>query len=105
MVEEASAGAAVAVAADVFYYLLVIYFLTLWARFALDLARAFLRGWRPRGAGLVAAETVYAVTDPPIKMFRRVLPPVRFGAIGLDFAWPLTLLATLVCMYLAQAFI
>ena len=42
----------------------------------------FNREWRPKGAGLVAAEVVYTVTDPPIKLFRRFIPPLRVGAIA-----------------------
>lgn len=37
-------------------------------------------------------ELVYSITDPPIKMFRRVLPPIRLGQISLDLGWILTML-------------
>ena len=89
------------VVANVVYYLLLVYFLVMWARFALDLVRALRREWRPRGAGLVAAEGVYLLTDPPIKLLRRILPPVRFGAVGLDFAWPVTMLVVMILMYVS----
>jgi YggT family protein len=91
---------AVAIIASIVYYLLLIYFLTMWARFVLDLVRALRRSWRPRGAGLVAAEAVYTVTDPPIRLFRRLLPPVSFGAVALDFGWPLTMLCVVILMYI-----
>jgi YggT family protein len=94
----------VTIIASVVYYLLLIYFLTMWARFVLDLVRALRHSWRPRGAGLVAAESVYTVTDPPIKLFRRLLPPVSFGPIGLDFGWPLTMLCVVILMYLTGIF-
>ena len=95
---------AVAIVATVVYYLLLIYFLTMWARFVLDLVRALRRGWRPRGVGLVAAECVYTVTDPPIRLFRRLLPPVSFGPVALDFGWPLTMLCVVILMYVAGIF-
>lgn len=95
---------ALAIVFSIVYYLLLIYFLTMWARFVLDLVRALRRGWRPRGAGLVAAEAVYTVTDPPIKLFRRLLPPVSFGPIGLDFGWPITMLCVVILMYVAGLF-
>jgi YggT family protein len=95
---------AVNVVASVVYYVLLIYFLTMWARFVLDLVRAVRRGWRPRGAGLVAAEAVYTVTDPPIRLFRRVLPPVSFGPVALDFGWSLAMLCCVIFMYIAAAF-
>ncbi|WP_245979722.1 YggT family protein [Gryllotalpicola protaetiae] len=95
---------ALAIVASIVYYLLLIYFLTMWARFVLDLVRALRRGWRPRGAGLIAAEVVYTLTDPPIRLFRRLLPPVSFGQIGLDFGWPITMLCVVILMYVAGLF-
>ena len=35
---------------------------------------------------------VYTITDPPIKFFRRFIPPLRVGAIAIDFAFALTML-------------
>lgn len=93
----------VSLIASVVYYLLLIYFFLLWARFVIDLVRAFRRSWRPRGLGLVLAEIMYAVTDPPIKMFRRLLPAVSLGPVALDFGWSLTLLATIIAMYIVVA--
>jgi YggT family protein len=94
----------VQVLATVVYYLLLIYFLTMWARFVLDLVRAIRRDWRPRGVALVAAEAVYTVTDPPIRLFRRLLPPLSLGPIALDFGWPITMLCCVILMYVASAF-
>jgi YggT family protein len=56
------------------------------------------REWRPRGAGLVAAEVVYTVTDPPIRTLRRFIPPLRVGAIAIDFAFALTMLLCFVLL-------
>ena len=84
--------------ASIAYYALLLFFLLMWARFVLDLAQSFSRGWRPRGALLVLAEITYTVTDPPIKAVRRVLPPVRLGSVALDFGWSLIMLAVVVLM-------
>jgi YggT family protein len=91
----------VMVIATVAYYLLLLYFLAMWARFILDLARNFARQWRPRGAVLVIAEVVFTVTDPPIRLVRRLLPPVRLGGIALDFAWSFVMLAVIILMFIA----
>jgi YggT family protein len=91
----------VMVIATVVYYLLLLYFLAMWARFILDLARNFARQWRPRGAVLVIAEVVFTVTDPPIRLVRRLLPPVRLGGIALDFAWSFVMLAVIILMFIA----
>ena len=77
----------------------------MWARFVLDLARAFARNWRPRGLGLVLAEAVFSVTDPPIKLVRRVIPPLRIGGAALDFAWTIVMLATVILISVSLRFV
>jgi len=77
----------------------------MWARLVLDLARTFAREWRPRGALLVLAEVVFTVTDPPVKLVRRVIPPLRVGGIALDFAWTIVLLACLLLVSIIVGFI
>ena len=72
--------------------LLLIYILLLLARLVMEYIPLFNRQWRPRGVGLVLAEIVFTVTDPPIKLFRRVIPPLRLGTIAIDFGFPLTML-------------
>ena len=41
-----------------------------------------LRDFEPSGALAAVFEAVYTVTDPPIKFFDRLVPPVRFGNVG-----------------------
>jgi YggT family protein len=72
--------------------LLLIYVFVMLARMVLDFMPLLNREWRPRGAGLIAAELVYTVTDPPIRLFRRFIPPLRFGPVAFDLAFSLTLL-------------
>ena len=70
-----------------------LYLLILFARVALDLVMALSRGWRPRGALAAAAEIVFLLTDPPVKLVRRVIPPVRLGALALDLGFIIVMLA------------
>ena len=42
------------------------------------------RGWTPRGIALVLVESVYFVTDPPLKLLRSFIKPMRMGAVSLD---------------------
>ncbi|TFB84672.1 YggT family protein [Cryobacterium luteum] len=77
------------------------YFLVLWGRFIIDLVRGVNRAWRPQGVLLVAVEVVYTLTDPPVRFFRRLIPPLRIGPIALDFGFTLTMLCTIVGMSLA----
>jgi YggT family protein len=94
-------GSLVAVIATVVYFLLLLYFFTMWGRFVLDLVRTIRRGWRPRGALLVVAEIVYTVTDPPIRFFRRLIPPLRLGGVALDFGWSIVMLIVIILMSIA----
>ncbi len=87
--------------AGIFYFALLAYFFVMWARFIVDLAQNFSRNWRPRGFGLVVAEIVYTLTDPPIRAVRRVVPPFRIGPAALDFSWSIVMLVVIVLMYIA----
>ncbi len=72
--------------------LLLIYILVMFVRLILEYIPLFNREWRPQGFGLVLAELTYTVTDPPIKLFRRFIPPIRLGPVAIDLAFPLTML-------------
>ncbi len=89
--------------AGIAYFVLLTYFFVLWARFLFDLAQNFSRGWRPKGFGLVVAEIVFTLTDPPIKAVRKIVPPFRIGVAALDFSWSIVMLLVIVLMYLSLA--
>ncbi|CAB5038386.1 unannotated protein [freshwater metagenome] len=67
--------------------MLQIYVLVLIARIVLDYVFMFARQWRPRGFVLVIVEGVFSLTDPPIRLLRRVIPPLRLGGVSLDLAF------------------
>ncbi|WP_343038017.1 YggT family protein [Arthrobacter wenxiniae] len=75
------------------YLLLLLYFLTLMIRLAFDWIQVFAREWRPHGAALVAASFIYRLTDPPLRMLRRLIPPLRIGNVALDIGFLLLLVA------------
>ena len=75
--------------ATLLWWVLQIYFLALVARLFVDLAISFNRGWRPKGLLLPVVEIVMTVTDPPLKFIRRIIPPIRIGAIAFDLGWTL----------------
>ena len=86
----------------VLLFVLVVFFLFMWARLVFDWVRVLQPGWRPRGAGLVVAEASYAVTDPPIRAVRRAVPPIRVGTARLEFAWSIVMLACLILIWLVS---
>ncbi|HET6209402.1 MAG TPA: YggT family protein, partial [Jatrophihabitans sp.] len=38
------------------------------------------------GAAAIGLEMVYVVTDPPMKLLRRLIPPLRLGGISFDMS-------------------
>lgn len=95
----------VSIIALIAYIALTVFFVLMWARFILDLARTFLRQWRPRGIGLILAEAVFTITDPPIMLVRKVIPPLRVGGVALDFAWSIVMLACIILSSIAAGLI
>jgi YggT family protein len=85
-------------------FALQLFILIMWARVILDLVRSLNREFRPRSVGLVLAEAVYVVTDPPIKFVRRFVPPLRIGNISLDLSWTIVMLAAIVLSYVVASF-
>lgn len=67
--------------------LLWIFLLILFARMILSWIPVLVREWEPRGPMLVVAEVIYSITDPPLRVLRKVLPPVRVGNMMLDLAF------------------
>jgi len=88
---------------NVLLFVLTVFLIAMWARFIFDWVRLLARRWRPKGVALVLAEASYTVTDPPIRLVRRVVPPLRIGGAALDFAWSIVLLACLILMAVVRA--
>jgi YggT family protein len=68
-------------------WVLWVFLLLLFARMILSWVPVLVRDWEPRGPMLVVAEIIYSITDPPLRMLRKVLRPVRIGNIMLDLAF------------------
>lgn len=96
-------GSILSIVGGIVELILTLYVLVLIVRLVLEYIPLFNRSWRPTGAGLVAAEIVYTVTDPPIRFFRRLVPPLRIGGIALDFGFMLTMLSVFILMAIVRA--
>ena len=73
--------------------LLNLYVLILIARLVLEYVAMFARDWRPKGPLLLLSETVYTLTDPPLKAIRKVVPNLRIGSVSLDLSFIILLFA------------
>lgn len=87
------------------YIALLLFLVALIIRLIFDWVQMFARGWRPRGAALVAAHAVYSVTDRPIKLLRRLIPPLRLGGISLDLGFLLLFVAVTIAMSVAKSLV
>lgn len=83
--------------------LILLYVFVLLGRLILEYIPVFNREWRPRGAGLVVAEIVYTVTDPPIRLFRRFIPPLRIGPVAIDLAFALTIFVCFILLSVTRS--
>ncbi len=81
--------------------ILWIYWLILIARLVLDFVQIFARSWEPRGPLLILAEFVYTLTDPPLKLLRRFIPPLRLGSVQLDLAFLIVIIVVQVLIQVA----
>jgi YggT family protein len=77
----------VTIVGQVLSLLLWAFLLLLIARLVMDYVFLFARSYEPRGVVVVILEIVYSVTDPPLKFFRRFIPPLRLGGISLDLSF------------------
>ena len=82
-----------------FYILLVL------SRLVADWVQMFARSWAPHGPVLVLMEVIYTTTDPPIRLFRRFVPPLRLGGASLDLSVIFVLLICYVFYYVNRQFI
>jgi YggT family protein len=85
---------------QVVYLLLYLFLLTLLARFVLGWVLQFGRRWQPGRGAAAALESVWSVTDPPLKALRRVIPPLRIGTVSVDLASLVLLVILFVLMEL-----
>jgi YggT family protein len=74
-------------------WLLEVYFFILIGRFVVDLVLSLNGSWRPKGLLVVVVESVYTVTDPPLKAIRRFVPALRLGPVQIDLAWTVLFIA------------
>ena len=80
---------------------LSLYVLVLIARIVVDYVMIFARDWRPRGVVLVIVEAIFTITDPPLRVLRRFVPPLRIGGVSLDLAFLVLFILVLVLIQAA----
>ncbi|HEV8529164.1 MAG TPA: YggT family protein [Actinomycetes bacterium] len=87
---------------EVLTVILWIFLLFLIFRLIMDYVFMFARSYEPKGPMLVALEATYSITDPPLKLLRRYIPPLRFGGIALDLSFLVLFVIVYLLIALAQ---
>ncbi|CAM2854836.1 YggT family protein [Mycobacterium intermedium] len=62
-----------------FWFLLIV-------RIVVEFIRSFSRDWRPTGITVVILELIMTITDPPVKLLRRLIPQLTVGAVRFDLS-------------------
>ena len=80
---------------------LFVFWLLLIARIVIEFIRSFSRDWHPTGGTVVILELIMSITDPPVKLLRRLIPQLTIGAVRSDLSIMVLLLIAFVGMELA----
>lgn len=80
---------------------LFVFWLLLMCRIVIEFIRSFSRDWRPQGAMVVVLEIIMSITDPPVKLLRRLIPQLTIGQVRLDLSIIVLLLLVFIGMELA----
>ena len=68
-------------------YAISAYLFVLLARAVLSFFPLFIKDWTPRGIMLVVAETVYTLTDPPLRWISQFVKPIQVGNLSFDLGF------------------
>jgi YggT family protein len=82
-------------------YVLSLYLVVLIGRMIISWVQAFARSWYPHGIILVVAETIFTLTDPPLKFLRRYIPPLRIGRVAMDLSYMVLFIVVLILLQVA----
>lgn len=54
------------------------------ARLIIEMVQSFSRTFRPPRWFALIAEPLFLITDPPVKLLRKLIPPLPMGGVRLD---------------------
>lgn len=71
---------------SVLYIMVQLFTYLLLVRIIIEMIESFSRSWRPGRVFSTIGEVVFTVTDPPVKLVRRIIPSMPMGAVRLDIS-------------------
>ena len=96
-----TAGDVVDILKIVLTYVLTIYLVILIGCMILSWINVFVRPWYPPRVVKLIAETIFTLTDPPLKLLRRYIPPLRLGTMSLDLSFMVLFIVVLILLQVA----
>jgi YggT family protein len=82
----------------VIYYLLALYLVLLVGRLIIDVLQSYSRSWTPSGPLVPVAEVIFTATDPPLRLLRRYIRPLRLGSVSIDLSYTLLFVVIIVLL-------
>lgn len=61
--------------------------ISLFLRLVIDYIRIFARNWRPNAFFIAIFEVIYVITEKPMALVRRFIPPLRMGGAAIDLSF------------------
>lgn len=89
---------------EILGFALFAFWLLLIARVVIEFIRSFARDWRPTGVTVVILEIILTLTDPPVKLLRRIIPQLTIGAVRLDLSIMVLLIVAFVGFEVAWSY-
>jgi YggT family protein len=82
-------------------YVLTLYLVVLIGCMILSWIMAFARDWSPATPIKAVALGIFALTDPPLKFLRRLIPTVQLGTVRLDLSFMVLFIVVLILLQVA----
>ena len=82
-------------------YVVELYLVVLIGCMILSWINVFVRPWYPPRLIKVVALGIFALTDPPLKLLRRYIPPLRIGTVSLDLSFMVLFIVVLILLQVA----
>ncbi|MCP9946175.1 YggT family protein [Streptomyces somaliensis] len=92
------------IALQVIYIALACFLILLIFRLVMQYVFQFARSWEPGKAMVVVLEATYTVTDPPLKLLQRFIPPLRLGGVALDLSFFVLMIIVYILLNIAGSF-
>ncbi|MGB3302965.1 YggT family protein [Gordonia sp. (in: high G+C Gram-positive bacteria)] len=88
----------------ILYLALFCYVVLMLSRFVIEMVQSFAHRWRPSGAAVVVIEVIFTVTDPPVKLLRKLIPPLSLGPVRLDLSLMIVMIVMMILMNVVGGF-